>query len=329
MRYQLTIPSLQKLFEALERDGHTVVRCAELVGVHERTVRDWRRGKFTIPGESFQKLIAKSGLDSSSLEVTELSDLWHVAEAGRVGGRVTILKHKTIGTVESRRKGGQASYIKRKDDADDIFAKTTVHFPSESPDLAEFIGIMIGDGSVGQYQISITLNRVDDAAYAVAVVRLIEELFGVIPRCRNRKQNGCVVIEVSSVDLVKFLVSKGLPVGDKLQHGIRIPPWITNNREYVSRCLRGMFDTDGSIFQEKHCIKGRVYAYPRMMFVSASETLLDDALQALSKLGICAKVRQGRAVSIEHFTDIAEYFRIVGSSNPKHLSKYVAFGGVG
>ncbi len=49
----------------------------------------------------------------------------------------------------------------------------------------------------------------------------------------------------------------------------------------------------------------------------------------LISLGIGAKIRGNRAVTIERFTDIQEYFRIVGSSNPKHVRRFAQFGGVG
>jgi len=50
---------------------------------------------------------------------------------------------------------------------------------------------------------------------------------------------------------------------------------------------------------------------------------------SLDHLGIKSKIRGERVVSIEHFTEIQKYFTIVGSSNPKHVRRFISFGGVG
>lgn len=326
----MTTKSLNRLFGELERLGYSIDQLAILLALHPRTIRDWRRGKYTITGESLNLLVQYANLALEEFDMIALPNQWHYAAAGRVGGRKYIERYGVLGTVETRRAGGQSSYKKRVRDPNDIFARTTIAEVSNCPELAEFIGIMIGDGSVGRYQISVTLDLKTDAEYASYVRKQMEVLFGVMPRYREREHMGCSVTEISSINMVEFLKSKGLPVGNKLQHDIHIPAWIRCNPKYAAMCLRGIFDTDGSIFQEQHVTKnGKVYAYPRMAFVSASERLRNDIFGALFRLGLRPKIRSNRAVTIEHFTDIKEYFRIVGSSNPKHLHRFITFGGVG
>lgn len=97
----------------------------------------------------------------------------------------------------------------------------------------------------------------------------------------------------------------------------------------TAACLRGIFDTDGSIFLETHRIKGVVYSCPRMTFVNASPPLVESIHKSLTTLDIHATKRGSRKVTIERFTDIDKYFKIVSSSNPKHLERYTTFGGVG
>lgn len=212
---------------------------------------------------------------------------------------------------------------------DDIYARNPITIPSDSYSLAEFIGLIIGDGSVGPYQISITLDSKTDVEYADYVMSLIYSLFSISPQYRLRINKNCIVIEVSSINLVTVLIDKGLPLGDKLRNGLCMPEWIKKDESYSKACLRGIFDTDGSVFQEIHKIKAKKYSYCRMSFVSASPTLLDDIHLALGYLGIVSRIRGNRAVSIESFTEIQKYFRIVGSSNPKHNRKFVKFGEVG
>ena len=316
------------LYVALEDKGLSIKFIALRLGVSERTVRDWRRGAYTIPQDGFEVLLELAGVLQESIVSQVVDDWWYTNDAGVKGGHAYMSKYTSLGTTESRRRGGSRSYEKRKNDTGDIYAKKTIILPPKSPELAEFVGIMIGDGSVGQYQISITLDSRTDKDYAEYVANLAFELFGIMPRVRIRETLHCIVIEISAANLVEFLVAMGLPQGDKLRHGLSVPGWIQDNAELSLLCARGMFDTDGSIYQEVHFRNGRRYAYPRLSFVSASPTLLREFQAILTSQGIDSVIRGGRAVKIERFTDIERYFRIVGSSNAKHLRRYSMFGGV-
>lgn len=128
---------------------------------------------------------------------------------------------------------------------------------------------------------------------------------------------------------MNYLTKLELIKGNKIKQGLKMPQWILENHTYAIACLRSMFDTDGGIFTERHKINGREYNYPKMAFVSASPMLVADITAVLSTLGFSAKVRQGKYVRLEKFTDIKQYFTIVGSNNPKHLRRYAQFGGVG
>lgn len=138
------------------------------------------------------------------------------------------------------------------------------------------------------------------------------------------------MIVLSSVALTNFLVECGLPMGHKLRVGLDMPDWIRSDPQLATACIRGLFDTDGSIFQEIHHYKDKTYAYPRLSLVSLSPNLLETVLEVLLSLGIDAKIRGGRCVLIERFTDIDKYYTIIGSSNLKHRRRLAAFiGGVG
>lgn len=233
-----------------------------------------------------------------------------------------------LGTIESRRKGGMASYEARRY-GHDIFTRKTIRKPRKSLLLAEFFGIMIGDGSVSKYQVSISFNLKDDREFATYVAKLIYTLFGISARILIRVRYNCLVLVTSSVELSNFLVSNGLPLGDKIRAGLDIPNWIKDDINYTKACLRGIFDTDGGVYQEIHKYKTRKYAYVRMAFVSASPFLVRSLSESLKLLGLHPKVRGERRVTIERFTDVEEYFRMVGSSNPKHVRRIAIFGGVG
>ena len=87
--------------------------------------------------------------------------------------------------------------------------------------------------------------------------------------------------------------------------------------------MRGLMDTDGCVFHECHNIKGKKYCYPRLSFVTASIPLRNSVVGILQKLHLNPKIRgtNQRYVQIEEKEKIKEYFKLIGSSNPKHLNK--------
>jgi len=326
-RVRLTEKNRSRLFSEVTEKGYTIRALAVALTVNERTLREWRKGSYTMPMAHFEELARYSGRPPEDYAPEYMPEWWHTSSAGKVGGASYMDKHAALGTQDSRRQGGLNSYAKRSGPGD-IYARKSIVKPPLSPELAEFIGIMIGDGSVGSYQISVTLDARTDVEYALYVGRLASRLFGIEVATTVREKQGCIVLTLSSVELSAYLVSLGLPRGNKVMQAVAMPQWVANDLGHATACVRGIFDTDGSVFQEVHKIKDARYSYPRAALVSASLPLLQDVHGVLCRLGVDAKVRS-RRVSIERFTDIEKYFRIVGSSNPKHLRRYAQSGGVG
>ncbi len=327
MRVILAPESLSRLFSLLST-SYELSELAEILACSPRTLRDWRAGRHSIPLRVFNQLCELSNLHESEFEYETIDEKTMKSNAGKIGGRQYWAKYGILGSIDDKMKGGQVSFELRKTKPS-IYTRKAISLPGEDTDLAEFVGICMGDGGVSKYQLVISLNSVDDAAYVEFVAELGEKLFSIRPRLTYRKSAKCVNIVFSSANLVEFLHRKGLPYGDKLRGGLDVPDWIRNEDDLLVPCIRGLFDTDGSIFLEKHNTKNGTYAYPRMMFVSGSQTLLDSVHETLCHFGIHAKIRQSRSVSIERFTDIEKYFRIIGSSNPKHVERFITYGGVG
>jgi hypothetical protein len=273
MRARLSNTDRNALFAKLLQLNVTPLHMAQQLQISVRAISDWRRGKYTIPYESFKKLMDMADMRPEELAVSNLDNWWYTHGAGEKGARVRMARHGPLGTPESRHKGGTNSYVARKDARGDIFTRTAIRFPDVDERLAEFFGIMIGDGNITKYQASIALSSLVDVEYSVYVMRLLFELFGLSPSVVKKGSSNCLVITASSVELSEFLVNKGLPLGDKLRGNLNIPGWILADRNLSMACVRGILDTDGCIFQECHIIRGKQYRYPRLSFVSMSPTL--------------------------------------------------------
>lgn len=124
------------------------------------------------------------------------------------------------------------------------------------------MGIILGDGSIGKSQISITLHAEDDKEYSKFVVNLIKKLFDVyIGTCR-KKACKAVSYNISRTELIRFCTKKlGLKQGNKVKQNVDIPAWIKRNKRYAIACVRGLVDTDGCIFSHKYKVNGKWYLY--------------------------------------------------------------------
>lgn len=195
--------------------------------------------------------------------------------------------------------------------------------PPKSELLAEFIGIMMGDGGMSKYQAVITLHRLDDVEYARYVSGIIQKLFAVVPGIQYTKDKLALRIVLSRKNIVSFLQKCGLPVGDKLRHGLDIPFWIKRNRTYRVACVRGLTDTDGSVFTHSYISKGKRYSYKKLGFTSASPALISSVAKIYSECGLRPRVsKNGKDVRIDSITDMKRFFSTIGTHNPKHLRRY-------
>src|SRR3989344_4752940 len=90
--------------------------------------------------------------------------------------------------------------------------------PKHSSLLAEFFGIMIGDGGINNlWQANISLNSIKDVAYSKYILNICQKLFGIKPAIHKRKSTNTLILSLASVSIVDFLVESGLVRGNKLK----------------------------------------------------------------------------------------------------------------
>jgi len=115
-------------------------------------------------------------------------------------------------------------------------------------DLAELIGICLGDGNLEPNTLAIFGNQSTDTAYLVDhVVPLMRRTLKLTARLKkNRPDENYLVL--NSTAAVRALNQLGLPIGDKIRNGASIPRWILTRKKLLEACLRGLFDTDGCVY---------------------------------------------------------------------------------
>lgn len=195
-----------------------------------------------------------------------------------------------------------------------------VSFPRPSPRLAELLGIVYGDGHVGTYQVSVTTSSVTDLKHAQYTKELLEQLFRVPVSLTIRKTKNVCIVLLSSREVSRFFASMGMPIGNKIAGGIQIPAWVQNNSKYRRALLRGLVDTDGSVYQDKHRIKGADYTSTCIAFTSASPELTAFVRDTLASEGYTV-TGWGRNLRVRRRADVFRYAKEIGFGNPKHARK--------
>jgi intein/homing endonuclease len=176
---------------------------------------------------------------------------------------------------------------------------------------------------MSRYQATVTLHHIDDLAYSAFVAQRIKELFGYTPSIRHREEDSTVGVVISRREIVEYLHTLGLPVGNKIKQGLDMPSWIKKNHAFSIACVRGLVDTDGSIFTHHYKVNGKWYAYKKLCFTSASPTLVLSVHKVLRDLKLHARIsRNGRDARLESISDMERYFKLIGTHNPKHLRRY-------
>lgn len=117
--------------------------------------------------------------------------------------------------------------------------------------LAELIGIVLGDGSLEKFPRTERLHIVcnsEQKDYILHIADLIKRKFKKTPRIFNRKIEKATDIYIYQCRISDRL---GLPTGNKIENNVGIPLWIKANRNFGITCLKGLFETDGCFVEDK------------------------------------------------------------------------------
>lgn len=249
-------------------------------------------------------------------------------EVSSLGGKARVKLYGNFGTPAGRRLGGLRSLATHRRNKTGFQLRKEISKPMESEELAELLGILFGDGHMSDFQISVTTNSETDIEHAHFIKSLIEKLLGVSPKIRFRKDCRAVEIVVSSKSAVEFLSSKGMPIGNKIKNKFNVPEWILNKEKYERAFIRGLFDTDGSIFLDHKLINDKSYQYMGWTITTYADTLMNNLLYILKKLDLSPTNRlTQKSVYIRRKEKITNYFDKIGTNNPKHKERYIKFSG--
>ena len=199
--------------------------------------------------------------------------------------------------------------------------------------LAEFLGIMLGDGNIysknGTHRIVVTGHCEEDYDYLVNYIKpLIKNLFGLEASLWKHKNKNAIALSVCSKRIVENLNLLGLNAGPKT---MRIPKFIKSNKIYITNFIRGVADTDFSMtFKKKH------HAYPLITGSFSNKEFTEEIRQLLGLLDIKANLYSGcrngfmiYQLDIYGRENLDKWMKFIGFSNPKHLTKIAIWNKIG
>lgn len=199
--------------------------------------------------------------------------------------------------------------------------------------LAEFVGILLGDGSLclkdgkvnTNNRLKITLNTKDDAQYITYVKNLIKELFEIEPVIKQGSyEENTTDIFLFRKKIILFLINEiGLKLSPKWDRAVIPKKFLTNNLELYT--LRGYFDTDGSLVTTNN--NGTIY--PRLEMKVCPSPMQAQFIDILRKYDFnfgAYQIGKGKVrIQLNGKSQLNKWVKLVGFSNEKHKKKLGRF----
>jgi len=213
------------------------------------------------------------------------------------------------------------------------------------PDIAEFLGWHVGDGCLSitkrHYEYTLTGDITEEYPFYKEVIvpsfnEIFKEKLNKPVALKKYESVGVCGIYVFNKNFATNLQRNfNLPSGKKVN--IQIPSLIKTN-EQKEHFIRGLFDTDGSIYfcksyvkRKKESIYNQFHFIPKLKIATISEILIEQVYNMLLSLGFYPRiqkpVRQRKNEYVMHSVimdtrkDVNKWTREIGFRSIKHRSK--------
>jgi hypothetical protein len=194
-----------------------------------------------------------------------------------------------------------------------------VLLPKLSIELAEFVGICLGDGNVSKYQVGITLNSIADVNYVPYVVNLSQLLFPQVKISVIQKRENAIDVRLNSIQVSDYFRKMGI-----IPHYKKVPDWIFTKFSYRKACVKGLFDTEGSTSQKEYLSKKGLRTYYQFNFRNYDKEIMRFVRDVLLELNLKPTNTLTKSLYISNLKDINIYMKSIGSGNPKLRNKFVS-----
>ena len=213
-----------------------------------------------------------------------------------------------------------------------------------SPELAEFIGILVGDGHLNYevrsksrfYSITISCNFSEDMDYFRDTINpIFKKLFNAnFTVIKSKKLNYFNAVKCSK-SIVNFLnLNFSVPIGNKTSD-IQIPRIILNSNNPIKAAfIRGLTDTDFSLSFKK---RKYFHSYPVIKCSLKSKNIICQLNKILMDFGLKTSLalneknfdkrfninHERHTIYLSGRNNLEKWTALIGFSNPRLYSKYL------
>ena len=203
--------------------------------------------------------------------------------------------------------------------------------------ISEEIGIHLGDGSLGiykhksgiKYSYTISGGYDDEEYFQNFIIPLMHKLYRIYPSTYKYRDRRSLELHYQSKGLIFFKRSLGLPLGKK--ENLKIPDIVKNSKCKLD-LIRGLFDTDGSLFFRKR--NKKVNYYPCISISNKNRIFIQEITKLLNKKGFDVTMSTEKSkcsngtlcvntkLNINGKNSLLKWMKLIGTSHPKNLTKF-------
>lgn len=166
-----------------------------------------------------------------------------------------------------------------------IIPKTYPRF-SPSKNLAELIGVILGDGNIQRYARTeglLIVGNYNNPGFINRYAKIVRIIFRKKPAIRKVNGENTTRISLYQKNISRRL---GIPAGSRKSIKFETPTWILENKSFLVAFLRGLFEAEGSLSVHKP-----TYTY-NFQFRNNNQSLLTAVEKGLKLLGYHPEIRK-------------------------------------
>ncbi len=190
-----------------------------------------------------------------------------------------------------------------------------------SEPMAELIGATLGDGNVYDkrpYYVEYTGDPIrDDCYFRHVLIPIVNDEISKNPRLFVRDLG--LRFRIFSKSFVDWLKELGIPAGEA--KGVaEAPESITSNKSLMRRCVRGVHDTDGSVYFDLR--PAYLTPYPRIELHMKNVGLVNQVSGFFDDVGIpYCYVGTKNSLETSGIDALRRFLQRIGFSNQHHLNR--------
>lgn len=205
-----------------------------------------------------------------------------------------------------------------------------------SEEVAEVYGALLGDGCLSsgcyagreRFTVLFTGHTRDTVYYETCIRPVLLRTFGLKGYLHKRKSHNAVLLVYGSRKLFNFFVDLGFPIGKKEE--LSIPKVILDSRSLSFACVRGIFQTDGSIYNrysKAYKNHPNQYFYKNIEFKMNSKNLLEQIRVVLERVGLKTGILRKNGTSfvltMHSQSSVRRFYKLIQPNHPYYVERFL------